>query len=326
MGNGSSASGSSLDDAPPSRAVSWATVNERATQNMSSFYSSNAPLGQRNHQRMSPKVQRTQQVENAVNLKRGTLCLKPVSSLDDPHDDSLSHYVSFRFDASTQCRVRVYSCALETVTGPNRTTFSSMAAAYSNRSCLNWDFPKGMDQTFGSGAEGETRFYFDAAEAMEFAPSEGSDTIDFSSPRHALVIVLESLNGSEETEAGNRQITYVNVYRDDTSDGTVNAKAGKQRIFISGQMFEVEEIFGLSDKAKKPPNVADEIPAESADCVVCLCEPRDTAILPCRHCCVCLECAEELRKNSNKCPICRGTVRAFLQIKKEAREEKVQQS
>jgi hypothetical protein len=32
-----------------------------------------------------------------------------------------------------------------------------------------------------------------------------------------------------------------------------------------------------------------------ADCVVCMCDLRDTIILPCRHLCLCFACAESLR-------------------------------
>ena len=31
------------------------------------------------------------------------------------------------------------------------------------------------------------------------------------------------------------------------------------------------------------------------ECVVCMCEPRDTLIIPCRHLCLCFSCAESLR-------------------------------
>jgi len=44
-------------------------------------------------------------------------------------------------------------------------------------------------------------------------------------------------------------------------------------------------------------------------------EPRDTAVLPCRHMCLCNSCAEVLRHQSNKCPICRSTVRSMVEIK-----------
>ena len=41
------------------------------------------------------------------------------------------------------------------------------------------------------------------------------------------------------------------------------------------------------------------------ECVVCLSDLKDTAVLPCRHMCLCSQCAEQLRHQSNRCPICR---------------------
>ncbi|MES1917031.1 MAG: hypothetical protein MHM6MM_008794 [Cercozoa sp. M6MM] len=43
-------------------------------------------------------------------------------------------------------------------------------------------------------------------------------------------------------------------------------------------------------------------------CVVCLSAARDTCLLPCRHCCLCLRCAQPL----DKCPVCRTAVTSFL--------------
>lgn len=54
------------------------------------------------------------------------------------------------------------------------------------------------------------------------------------------------------------------------------------------------------------PQVADdEISDNSAECVVCLSDVRDTLILPCRHLCLCNACADTLRYQANCCPICR---------------------
>ena len=44
-------------------------------------------------------------------------------------------------------------------------------------------------------------------------------------------------------------------------------------------------------------------------------EPRDTTVLPCRHMCMCSECAKVLRMQSEKCPICRTPIEQLLQIK-----------
>ncbi|CAB1312967.1 unnamed protein product [Coregonus sp. 'balchen'] len=62
--------------------------------------------------------------------------------------------------------------------------------------------------------------------------------------------------------------------------------------------------------------VADaEISDNSAECVVCLSDVRDTLILPCRHLCLCNACADTLRYQANCCPICRLPFRALLQIR-----------
>jgi hypothetical protein len=49
---------------------------------------------------------------------------------------------------------------------------------------------------------------------------------------------------------------------------------------------------------------------EAGDCSVCLTNPRDTILLPCRHVCVCAECRAQLPR----CPICRASIRAHAQF------------
>ena len=56
----------------------------------------------------------------------------------------------------------------------------------------------------------------------------------------------------------------------------------------------------------------DEGLINGSDCVICLCEPRTTALLPCRHLCLCAPCAQQLRFQSNKCPICRSPTTSLL--------------
>ncbi|KAG6403751.1 hypothetical protein SASPL_135982 [Salvia splendens] len=52
------------------------------------------------------------------------------------------------------------------------------------------------------------------------------------------------------------------------------------------------------------------------ECVICLSEPRDTTVLPCRHMCMCSECAKVPRFQTNRCPICRQQpVERLLEIK-----------
>lgn len=58
----------------------------------------------------------------------------------------------------------------------------------------------------------------------------------------------------------------------------------------------------------------------SHDCVICMAAVRDTAVLPCRHMCLCGNCAETMRSRvqyrSYRCPICRERVSSLLQIRR----------
>lgn len=59
----------------------------------------------------------------------------------------------------------------------------------------------------------------------------------------------------------------------------------------------------------------DDIDDSGSECVICMCETRDTIILSCRHLCLCNGCADNLRYQANNCPICRAPFRALLQIR-----------
>lgn len=56
----------------------------------------------------------------------------------------------------------------------------------------------------------------------------------------------------------------------------------------------------------------------TSECVICISEERDTMLLPCRHLCLCLSCAQSLRYQANSCPICRSPFRAALNIRRSA--------
>ena len=67
------------------------------------------------------------------------------------------------------------------------------------------------------------------------------------------------------------------------------------------QIYEVHEIFGLGTAGGD-----DSAGSEHGDeCVICMVAPKDTAVLPCRHMCMCSECAKVLRLVREECPICR---------------------
>jgi hypothetical protein len=55
--------------------------------------------------------------------------------------------------------------------------------------------------------------------------------------------------------------------------------------------------------------------AEETMCVVCFDAPKEYAIVPCGHQCVCEECAEQLTKTRTPmCPVCRGPIRETMKV------------
>jgi len=72
---------------------------------------------------------------------------------------------------------------------------------------------------------------------------------------------------------------------------------------------------GLDDTAGKSTNKDPQPDDEDTSCVVCLSEPRDTVMLPCRHLCMCSPCADKLRYQHGTCPFCRNPFQALLRIK-----------
>lgn len=97
-----------------------------------------------------------------------------------------------------------------------------------------------------------------------------------------------------------------------------------QKLEHSGQCFILHEVFGAgptnrqagSSEATRRPSLADADAEGSPDCVICLSEPRDTAVLPCRHMCFCSYCAGIVRLQCDRCPVCRQKVHSLLQFKR----------
>lgn len=63
-------------------------------------------------------------------------------------------------------------------------------------------------------------------------------------------------------------------------------------------------------------NPQNGVASSETDCVVCLTNPLEIILYPCRHYCICLECAHTMisSNQSRACPICRVPVDALIQV------------
>ncbi|RKP26963.1 hypothetical protein SYNPS1DRAFT_27366 [Syncephalis pseudoplumigaleata] len=89
-----------------------------------------------------------------------------------------------------------------------------------------------------------------------------------------------------------------------------------QRFRAKGQTYTLERVYGVDDSAHNDTTTTTKSTSadESDICVICIADPSTVAVLPCRHRCLCADCAEELRSRSCFCPICRQAFHTMIRI------------
>ncbi|KAK1696738.1 hypothetical protein QYE76_013435 [Lolium multiflorum] len=237
--------------------------------------------------------QQALKVKNDVNLRKDTIRLLP-----DP-DDPDRRLVSFTFDAVADGSLLIYYFAKE----GKDCSFSSVYPDLQTPTKI--PFEKGLAQNYvqpsGSGID---LGFFSLDELSN--PSEEV---------FPLVVYAEACPSPEEggqpENSTRAQITLavIEKHNDD-----LQVKVVKQILWIDGVRYELKEIFGIVNSTETDVPDADDDDA-GKECVICLTEPRDTAVFPCRHLCMCSGCAQALSLQSDKCPICRQPIEKLIEIK-----------
>ena len=97
--------------------------------------------------------------------------------------------------------------------------------------------------------------------------------------------------------------TYCSFARDKER---IFLKPMKQIIIHEGRLQTLMDIYGMTKGSEE--NI----------CIICMCEKKNTMILPCRHLCLCSYCSMQLQSQRSKiCPVCRINVAEFVAIKLE---------
>lgn len=87
----------------------------------------------------------------------------------------------------------------------------------------------------------------------------------------------ESSGDNESTGTPNSQITQAMFVKKENGDYQVRVL--KQILWVNGTRYELQEIYGIGNSVEGDFDGNDP----GKECVICLSEPRDTAVLPCRH-------------------------------------------
>ncbi|XVF64959.1 hypothetical protein PTKIN_Ptkin09bG0208700 [Pterospermum kingtungense] len=260
-----------------------------------------APAGAAPSQPPPPYVehQNAKKVRNDVNVHKDTLKLE----VDEQNPDH--QLVSFVFDALFDGSITIFYFAKE----ESNCRFVSLFP----EACepVRVPFQKGPGQRFlqpsGTGID---LGFFELDDLSKPSPGEDIFPLVISAetcmPPHSS---NEHIDNHAQTSA-HMQITQAVLEK--TNGNSFQVKVIRQILWVDGVRYELREIYGIGSSAAAE-GYDDSDPGK--ECVICMTEPKDTAVLPCRHMCMCGECAKALRLQSNKCPICRQPIEELIEIK-----------
>ncbi|XP_015237701.1 E3 ubiquitin ligase RNF157 isoform X2 [Cyprinodon tularosa] len=252
-----------------------------------------------------PPQEPVKTLRSLINIRKDTLRLVRCSEdLKLPGDEVAGknracYNVEFTFDADTQVAITIYYQAIE--------EFHNGVPVYlpqdSSLQSETVHFKRGVCQQFCLPSH--------TVNLSEWA----DDELLFDVDKEIFPMVVQAVVDEGEEHLGHSHILLATFEKH--MDGSFCVKPLKQKQVVDGVSYLLQEIYGIENKynSQESKVADDEISDNSAECVVCLSDVRDTLILPCRHLCLCNACADTLRYQANCCPICRLPFRALLQIR-----------
>ncbi|CAG2113995.1 unnamed protein product [Medioppia subpectinata] len=250
--------------------------------------------------------------KNALTTK-GDQTLPVDNDLEDnsstPKEPSV-YNLEFAFDADVKCAITVHYLCTEEMT-PNGIVYTSKEP---NLSSSTYHYKRGPNQLFSQSSHVFNPSLFSDEELMYRSVDEKGD-FDGSA---LLPVVIHCV--AQEGEDPRQSHTLIAVV-ERNHENMHSIKPLKQKLFVDGLTYLLQEIYGienknaLTTKGDQTLPVDNDLEDNSSECVICMSDPRDTLILPCRHLCLCNGCADSLRYQANNCPICRAPFRALLQLK-----------
>lgn len=233
-------------------------------------------------------------IKNDVNIRKESLRL-------EPDEANPGHFLlSFSFDATLSGSITIYFFAKEgedCILTPTKENHLAPVTVH---------FQQGLGQKFrqptGTG--------------IDFSDFEESELLKVGDlDVYPLAVKADASPGNHDesdrtpTSGNTNSQTTQAVF--EKGKGEFRVKVVKQILWVNGMRYELQEIYGIGNSTESEMDESDQ----GKECVICLSEPRDTIVHPCRHMCMCSGCAEVLRFQTNRCPICRQPVERLLEIK-----------
>uniref|UniRef100_A0A5B7C3Q5 RING-type E3 ubiquitin transferase n=1 Tax=Davidia involucrata TaxID=16924 RepID=A0A5B7C3Q5_DAVIN len=242
--------------------------------------------------------QSAKKIKNDVNVRKDTIRVE----LDEKNPNC--HLVSFSFDAMVDGSITIFYFAKE---GANCTFTPLYPEIYMP---VRIPFQNGLAQKFCQpSGTGMDLGFFDMNDLSKPSPGDVFPLIISAESCLPSVAMNEQPNEPLVTTSLHAQVTQAVLEKN--NEGHLQVRVIKQILWVDGVRYELREIYGISNSNESTINDNDS----GKECVICMTEPKETAVLPCRHMCMCSVCAKALRLQSNKCPICRQPIQELLEIK-----------
>lgn len=252
-----------------------------------------------------PPQEPVKTLRSLINIRKDTLRLVRCNEgIKMPGEDIVEkskacYNIEFTFDADTQVAITIFYQAIEEFHNgmpiylPQDNSLQSETVHFKRGVCQQFCLPS------------------HSVNLSEWA----DDELLFDVDKEIFPMVVQAVVYDGDDQLGHSHVLLATFEKH--MDGSFCIKPLKQKQVVDGVSYLLQEIYGIENKynSQESKVADDEISDNSAECVVCLSDVRDTLILPCRHLCLCNACADTLRYQANCCPICRLPFRALLQIR-----------
>lgn len=142
-------------------------------------------------------------------------------------------------------------------------------------------FQKGLSQKFFQpSGTGVNLGFFAIDELLSFNPDEGIFPlvicVETCLPPLSVSVDAQSVQSLPSMSA-HAQVTRAVLEKND--QGQFEVRVIEQILWVDGVSYELLELYGIGSSGEA--NFDDGEPGK--ECVICMAEPKDTAVLPCRH-------------------------------------------
>jgi len=212
-----------------------------------------------------------------------------------PSKDPGMFYLAFKFSSATDVEISIFYRGKDIIDDNQNTQYIHVDTTR---------YPPIKSYIFGIVKDQEFPAYASMIDSRAYTKEDLSKVSDGTYP---LIIKMETKTDRIDLPK-KRLYTYFSFKK---IGEKFEGKFLKQKLEVNNASYILDDIFGIANSGLN----ADA--KQENDCPICLTNKIDTIVLPCKHMCLCSDCAKDLSdRNNSKCPMCRTTIENYLNLKK----------